>query len=36
MFKRWTMEEVMAEIGVGKSVEALLDGDWSCSYSRTV
>ena len=27
VFKRWTIEEVMAEIGAGKSVEALLDGD---------
>lgn len=29
VFKRWTMEEVMEEIKAGKSVEALLDGDWS-------
>ena len=28
-FKRWTMEEVMEEIKTGKSIEALLDGDWS-------
>lgn len=28
-FKKWTIEEVKREIKAGKSVESLLDGDWS-------
>lgn len=29
VFKKWTIEEVKQEIKAGKSVEALLDGDWT-------
>ena len=28
-FKKWTIDEIKKEIRAGKSVEALLDGDWS-------
>ena len=28
-FRKWTIEEVKAEIKEGKRVEALLDGDWT-------
>ena len=28
-FKKWTIEEVQQEIKAGRSMEALLDGDWT-------
>ena len=29
VFKKWTIEEVEQDIKAGKSLEALLDGDWT-------